>query len=161
MAKDVIATALIEGLDTIEKDISLEEFILAYNYEIKSNEEEYEKIYFPPGNKDYTMNASTNRYSVALEEYANFYGLSQDDCRYFIDITFRNDGKSVLNAKVYSYDKKFNRIISKFKLIANIKDVIKCDSIDDGIRKVLEKRNDIAYRVQNSQEVSYSAIKQK
>lgn len=161
MAKDIIATALIEGLDTVEKDISLDEFLLAYNYEIKSNEEEYERIYFPPGNKEYTMNSSTNRYSLSVEDYASFYGLPENDCRYFIDITFRNDGKSVLNAKVYSYDKKFNRIISKFKLIAVIKDIIKCNDVDDGIRKVLEKRNDILYRVRNSEEVSYSAIKQK
>ena len=161
MSNKEIATALIQGIDTVEKDIALDEFLLLYNYEIKTNEEEFEKIYFPPGNKDYTMSLASMRFSVVTEDYAEFYGLTKDDCRYYIDVLFSQDGRSILSAKIYSFNNTFNRITSRFTLITNINETLTCKDVDDGIRKIVAKRNSALYKVKNSEAVPYSKIKQK
>lgn len=150
----------VEDIDEIEKDISLDEFLELYNYEIKSDEDDYERIYFPPGNIDLTMNMTTMRYSVVVEKYAEFYGLNNDDCKYYIDVTVTNDGKNIVKAKIYSYDKSFNRITSRFTLIAEINDVLTCSDYDDAVRKVVLKRNSPLYRVNKSEAMPYSKIKQ-
>lgn len=149
----------IEDIDEIEKDINVDEFLELYNYEIKSDEDDYERIYFPPGNIDLTMNMTTIRYSVVTEKYASFYGL-KDDCRYYVDITITDDGKNIVKAKIYSYDKTFNRITSKFTLVSEIKDVLSCHDCDDAVKKVVSKRNSPLYRVNGSEALPYSKIKQ-
>lgn len=150
----------IEDIDEIEKDIDVDEFLELYNYEIKSDEDDYEKIYFPPGNIDLTMNMTTIRYSVVTEKYASFYGLEDDESKYYIDITITDDGKNIVKAKIYSYDKSFNRITSKFTLISEIKDVLTCSGYDDAVKKVVSKRNSPLYRINGSEAVPYSKIKQ-
>lgn len=150
----------IEDIDEIEKDIDVDEFLELYNYEIKSDEEDYERIYFPPGNIDLTMNMTTVRYSVVTERYASFYGLENNDNKYYIDITITDDGKNIVRAKIYSYDKSFNRITSRFTLVSEIKDVLSCNDCDDAVRKVIAKRNSSLYRISGSESLPYSKIKQ-
>lgn len=150
----------IEDIDEIEKEIDVDEFLELYNYEIKSDEDDYEQIYFPPGNIDLTMNMTTIRYSVVTEKYAVFYGLDNEDSKYYLDVTVTDDGKNIVKAKIYKYDKSFNRITSRFTLISEINDVLSCSDCDDAIRKVVAKRNSPLYRVSGSDMLPYSKIKQ-
>lgn len=155
-----IVVVKVEDIDEIEKDISLDEFLELYNYEIKSDEDDYERIYFPPGNIDLTMNMTTVRYSVVTEKYANFYGLDSEDSKYYVDVTVTDNAKNIIRAKVYKYDKSFNRITSRFTLVSEIKDVLSCDGYDDAIRKVISKRDSSLYKVNGSEPLPYSKIKQ-
>lgn len=156
--EDIITVVIEDEGCTLEKDISLDEFISLYNSEIKSNDcEEFLEMYLPPGGMTIIESAFSYRYSLRTEEYSEYYGI-KDDSKYYMDLTFSLDGNTIRSGKVYSYENAFNYLLTKVKLIYEFNEPIGCFGIDDGVKRLI-KVVERSPHIETSEEVLYRRIR--